>query len=508
MLLMNRARLIAAILPFAVFFAFVGAVHAEEPTIPGVLGPMADGSYYHPASDLHAPTLRHMREALGLAPVETPAVETPAVAEPVPSPVPSSGDTQIVFTLRNAISRAREAFAKKIAEQEAAKEKIRVVTSYDVWVDVTLAVWNPATDEISYVDLSKNGTKVKMESEATQLSVSVRKNNGVNSEFAVAGAEGARVVAVKYPIFKSVGTARRPKYELHDVVYVPYSSAIHEESTVSWGRERLDATMAAVYAELRAAGTRSRAYPDRLMADVVDPDWVRSIAMIEHLGMNALEADTRRAMDSVYVILGTNQEDAYAYSRSSAGAFGLVQFIPSTYKLMTRRTDLGLIVDFETGMRNHHNAIKASVGYLDAELASMPLAVKDLYYVDEARVGEYLAAAYNGGGGRVRKAIRSFGDGWSEDGAKKIEEMRAERRQVLDRIAALKAKAKKVDAKALKTVKADLSKAEARNKQLFDAIELAKVSKLRAETAEYVMKYRAVMKLLKPPPIPTLVSAS
>jgi hypothetical protein len=273
-------------------------------------------------------------------------------------------------------------------------------------------------------------------------------------------------VAVKYPTFTDVSTSRRKKkYELHDVVYTPYAEAIHKPELVAYGRSTLETTIAAAFDAYRAAGVKSRAFPDRLLADVVDPQLVESIAIIEHLNTGSLNGDgAQTAMDSVFVTIGANQADAFDYARSTAGAMGLVQFIPSTYKLMAKRPELGLIQDFKTGMTDPVNAVKAEIAYLDAELANMPLSVKDLYYVDNDRVKEYLAAAYNAGGTRVRKAIAQWGDSWSDPHAAEIA-----------------AVAKKKGARSR-------------------SVTSLKNATLHAETVDYVKKMRRALTMLRPPP--------
>ncbi|HJV32802.1 MAG TPA: transglycosylase SLT domain-containing protein, partial [Patescibacteria group bacterium] len=403
----NRTRIIAAAAVVASFFGGFAARAAE--CGPGILE-MADGMYYHLPSGLQDPSCTRLKMKIA-SPQEsaTAPAETPAV------PVPPSGELALQPSLTSAILRARQMLQAAIDADVAAKKKQPIVSSYDVWVDVTLAVWDSRTDEIALVHAGKSGTKLDVDPNA-DVGVSVRFNNGVNSQFAVDDGD-KMVVAVRYPIFKDVTVKRRhPRYQLQDVVYTPYSDALRTPEVVALGRETLRRNIAEATEALRASGVRSRAFPDRLLVDVIDPKLLEAIAVIEHLGeASLLGPNAQAASESFYVIVAANQDDAYAYSRSSAGARGLVQFIPSTYALMTKRSDLGLIKDFEAGMSDPVNAIKAQMAYLDAELASMPASVKDLYAIDPSLVDEYLAAAYNGGGARVRKAIKAFGDAWALD---------------------------------------------------------------------------------------------
>jgi hypothetical protein len=457
---------------------------AETAALP-VIFEMADGSFYHPSSGFKAES----RDAL-LKRITNgdQVVASVAVADPPPviAPVANIG-------LKDAVLRGRQMLQDRLATVKPNTGK--VVASYDVWVDVTLAVWNSRLDEISLVEAKKNGSKIQVETEGAE--VAVKKSNGVNSEFTLDDSGENFVVAVIYPIFKEITVKKKKRYELQDVVYTPYSKQLHQPEVVAWGKETLDVMVASAYDDLRARNVPSRAVPGQLLADVIDPALVKSIIIIEHVSAAAvLSGDPLRAAESVFVILATNQRDSYAYSRSSAGARGLVQFIPSTYKLIARRLDLALKPDFEAGMTDPTNAIKAEIGYLDGELAGMPIAVRDLHAADQAKAGEYLAAAYNGGGGRVRKAIKAWGEAWWEYQAGNIQPWRTEHKKLDDKVAGLKAKIKKTsDAAKLKTLKAELKQAEREHDAVVAKIETAKVASLRLETVDYVRKLRSVMPL-------------
>ncbi|MFA5853768.1 MAG: transglycosylase SLT domain-containing protein [Patescibacteria group bacterium] len=456
-----RTRLAAVALVSFSFFGVVSSARAEGPLILE----MFDGRFYNPASGLSAESPGALLKLLDAGSAPAPVVEAPATPVVTPSSEPVD-PAQPAPTLENAVLRARAALQERVDTAE--KKKPDVVTSYDVWVDVTLAVWNSRTNEIQYLEASKNGTKLKFTETPDAYSVSVKRSNGVNSTFVVDTGERV-VVAVRYPIFKSISVSKKkPKYELHDVVYTPYSDGLHTAEMAAWGKNVLRLEINAAYEALRSTGVRSRAFPDRLMADVVDPHLVEGIAIIEHVGLGALSGpNAEEAMDAFYVTMGGNQDKAYIYARSSAGALGLVQFIPSTYAMMAKRKELNLITDFTKGMSDPVNAIKAQIAYLDAILASMPLAVKDMHYVDPARVDEYLAASYNTGETRVKRAIKQWGDEWSEPHTAEI--------------AAL---AKKKGAKSA-------------------AVNTMKKGTLLPETVTYVKKLRQALKVLSPPELPT-----
>jgi len=116
----------------------------------------------------------------------------------------------------------------------------------------------------------------------------------------------------------------------------------------------------------------------------------------------------------VLTIIGANMGDAYAYSRSPAGARGLFQFIPGTYeKILRKYREAGLDRDFVSGCSNHTNAAKASLLLFDSDLSDLPEDYLRSVGADVEAVGQYLAAAYNCGSRRVERSLRACTDGWT-----------------------------------------------------------------------------------------------
>ncbi len=454
MKLMRFHTRLAAVFLALCAFGLAAAARADDCVSP--FFQMADGRCYDATTHLSADSsgeLFKLIDAQGSA-SSTPIAD--ATATPALPPTP---------TIVLAVQRAHQLLQAAIDAD--ANKKPKIVTSQNVWVDVTLAVWNAETDEIQLVQAKKNGMSLKLDPAAPDdFKITVAKNNGVNSTFAVDRGERI-VVAVRYPIFKNVSVSRRkPRFALHDVVYTPYSDALRTSEMIAWGKDTAHGEIRAAFDALRAASVHSRAFPDQLMSDVIDPKLVESIAIIEHVGLGGLSDGYDTATDAFYVTLGGNQADAYLYARSPAGALGLVQFIPSTYALMAKRKDLGLIPNFDQGMADPVNAIKAQIGYLDAILADMPLSVKDLYHVDPTRVDEYLAAAYNTGDGRVRKTIAQWGDAWSEPHA------------------------------------ADINALAKKKGRRSHAVKKLKAATLLPETVIYVKKLRQALNFLNPPALP------
>ena len=106
-------------------------------------------------------------------------------------------------------------------------------------------------------------------------------------------------------------------------------------------------------------------------------------------------------------MIATNRDKAYAYSVSPARARGLVQMIPSTYTLLLNRySTAGLRSDFAQAMSDPINAVMAQVLLCDSDWQS----IRTRNDLPADRVGPYLAAAYNGGVGRVLTLLSNESD--------------------------------------------------------------------------------------------------
>ena len=69
--------------------------------------------------------------------------------------------------------------------------------------------------------------------------------------------------------------------------------------------------------------------------------------------------------NDIFTLYALNEGQTYRYSVSSAGAGGMVQMIPSTYRMVRSRfPNAALMPDFVEGMRNHVNATQAMLLYM------------------------------------------------------------------------------------------------------------------------------------------------
>ncbi|HEU0051358.1 MAG TPA: transglycosylase SLT domain-containing protein, partial [Patescibacteria group bacterium] len=239
---------------------------------------------------------------------------------------------------------------------------------------------------------------------------------------------------------------------------------------------------------------------DKLLADVIDPDLAKSIAVIEHADDNALKRDTVATVNQFFVTLAANPEEAFDYSRSSANALGLVQFIPSTYKsVVAHHPDLHLIADFESGMRDMNNALTAQVAYLDEILNALPADVRAQYAVDansKERVQEYMTAAYNGGTVRVKKSIPFWDDLWTGDVQNKIKSLQVRHNTLAANIKTWTRQLKTASKTTKPKIQAKIAAAKKEDAGVLPELTKLRDSALRAETIGYITKYRKVVAMI------------
>lgn len=243
--------------------------------------------------------------------------------------------------------------------------------------------------------------------------LSMRRENGINSDIACIDPPGGKVVAVKYPV-SNERNRFGPGELVIEAVYTPYSGEIKTEEVITRGIDVQNGFIDKAYSHLRDRGVLSRAFPGRRVVDVIPKDILRVLLLNEHIDPSEFKSAgaAKPLVERVLTVIGTNRDKAYAYSISPAGAWGLVQMIPSTYSLLLARyTSAGLKSNFAAAVSDPINAVMAQVLLCDSDWES----IRARSDVPAERVGPYLAAAYNGGVGRVLTALSNDEMDWMEE---------------------------------------------------------------------------------------------
>jgi hypothetical protein len=254
----------------------------------------------------------------------------------------------------------------------------------------------------------------------SDLSIIVNWWNGYNSNLSVTDgicSEEDRYIVIGNKVLVSNERLAYPQEKTgkkySDIIYIPYSEQLHRQEIVKEGLEFLNSKVTSAYADLRILKVKSRSMPDRLAAEAVTPVFLKNLFVNEHsdpsLMMKARDGG-RLVAERVLVRLGLNKEKAFRYTYSSAGAFGLGQIMPATYKSIVHEYPEALLMkDTGIGRADVLNSIKASILVLDDHFASVVRKAnqtsggKDiLHRKSEQEIEDIMAAIYNGGPGKYQ----------------------------------------------------------------------------------------------------------
>lgn len=147
------------------------------------------------------------------------------------------------------------------------------------------------------------------------------KSNGVNTKFTITSPEHHIVLEIKRPV--------RHGISFKEVIYTPYSESLDIPVVREAGLEYLRGVLRVAKNDLIKKGAAPLC--EKFVADDVSV----TLAIIEHIDPLKFESGkytTEKLIHETLVILGTNKQKAYRFSTSKAGARGLFQFIPKTYK--------------------------------------------------------------------------------------------------------------------------------------------------------------------------------
>jgi hypothetical protein len=227
--------------------------------------------------------------------------------------------------------------------------------------------------------------------------------------------EELKVYGRKFPVFdnallkkkqwRAVAATAKP------LVYLPFTEDTLDPLFVSGGRDFLLATARRAVDELRRANVRSVAYPGEALADVVPPEVITSLAVIEQTDDTDFVQKGTGAFEEVLSQYGLKRNEAFRYSVSSANAIGPMQFTDrkgnGTYSLVVRRCrGANLDPSFERGSTDLLNAMKAAICLFDIELSQMRADIRNAYWDNKAVLGIFPVAAYNGGPRNVTRLYK------------------------------------------------------------------------------------------------------
>ena len=275
------------------------------------------------------------------------------------------------------------------------------------FVRVSFHDWK--TNQIDYVVLTKESflsskdIKQVTSQNGRNLFVRTIRGNGVNTPVVFTDDNGA----VHLPLLVQYPVVRDGKY-VETAYYMSTHPGLVTPEVVNAGKYYVHNVIEIARERLREKGITIQPK----IADIAE-----RLATVEHVDHQRFRNEYHpNIYNDIFTLFALNEGQTYRYSVSSAGAGGMVQMIPSTYRMVRSwHPNVGLMPDFVEGMRNHTNAAQAMLLYMQRtwnDLVASPT-VADAFHSGIATQEQLMAAGYNSNPARLAGYINRAGSGWT-----------------------------------------------------------------------------------------------
>lgn len=274
---------------------------------------------------------------------------------------------------------------------------------------VRLAFVDSKTRQIDFVVMTKDAflsikeDKQTVSQNGKRLAIRTIRGNGVNTPIAIIDDLGIAhmPLLVQYPVI------RDGRY-METAYYMSTHSGIVTPEVVNAGK---------LYVRNVIEIARDRLKEKGISIQPKIADIAERLATVEHVDHMRFKTEYHpNIYNDIFTLYALNEGQTYRYSVSSAGAGGMVQMIPATYRMMrSAYPGVGLMPDFVEGMRNHVNATQAMLLYMQMtwnDLASRPT-IGDAIYTKIATQEQLMAAGYNSNPAKLAGYINRGGANWT-----------------------------------------------------------------------------------------------
>lgn len=351
---------------------------------------------------------------LATKPAPTPAPK-PVQAPVVSSAVPAVTQTSQVSNLnRSGLSFAQ--IKAKIAEARRMMQVRPLTTASTESISpvfpnslIRIAFFDWRTRQIDNVVLSKEQfltpsvPAAVVAASGRQFSVTTVRANGVNTPVTIVDQSGQQQLPliVQYPR-ENNGVFQEMAY------YVSTHAGLITPEVVNAGQFYVRNTIEIARERLRERG---------IMIQPKVADIAERLATVEHVDHLRFRTEFHpNIYNDIFTLYALNEGQTYRYSVSSAGAGGMVQMIPSTYRMVRARfPGVYLMPDFVEGMRDHVNASKAMLLYMQMtwnDLIASPTVASALQ-TGIATPEQLMAAGYNSNPAKIPGYINRGGENWT-----------------------------------------------------------------------------------------------
>ena len=342
------------------------------------------------------------------------------IASPTPRPyqtpivvgqtVPSSQASNLTYKgLSFAQIKAKIAEAKREMQTRPLTTASTEPVSFPVSPIVRIAYYDWHTKKIDYIVISKdaflipNMATTALSSTGRVMTTQTIRANGVNTPIIVRDDKGdpQLPLMIQYPVEKN-GRFIETAY------YMSTHPGLVTPEVVSAGRYYVHNVIEIARDQLRNKGYAIQPK----VADIAE-----RLATVEHVDHLRFRTEFQsNIFNDIFTLYALNEGQTYRYSVSSAGAGGMVQMIPPTYRMVRNLyPNANLMPDFVEGMRNHVNATQAMLLYMQMtwnDLAASPT-VSDAVTTNIATQEQLMAAGYNSNPAKLAGYINRAGPNWT-----------------------------------------------------------------------------------------------
>lgn len=382
-----------------VIFAFASAVFAQIPPTPTptrerviIVGEGNNNSNSAP------------NEPRKTVVVTDPQPKPTPVPTPMPRPIPNNtnaGKTMSFGEIKSKIAEAKR-------EMQNNTKPTAMTDSFLITDVIQIAFYNWNTKKLDYVSmlkpdfLTRDGIFSTVSKNGTPVTVRTIRGNGVNTPV---------IISDKYNRTQLPLLVQYPREEGGRLVEMAYYVSTHPglvtPEVVSAGRFYLRNVIDTAREKLRKKGI----FIQPKVADIAE-----RLALVEHVDHQRFFNEYQPTIyNDVYTLFALNEGGTYRYAISSAGAGGVAQMIPATYRMVrSRYYQVPLMPDFIEGMRDHVNAAQAMLLYMQMTWTDL-LASPTIYAALETGIAtqeDLMAAGYNSNPAKLPRYVSRGGASW------------------------------------------------------------------------------------------------
>ncbi len=397
--MMKMKYLCAAVFVFS-FASFVfGQVGVEATPTPVKV---AVTNKLPPANNSIRPRLTPTPIVVGSSPVSGPAANPESVANTSDAANESAGRAMSFSLMKGKIAEAK----RQLQSRPLATALVEGTAPTDY---VRVAFNDARTNRIDYLVLSKEAflstasEKFVSSENGKNVRVKTIRGNGVNTPIIITDDSGAHhlPLMVQYPV------VRNGKY-VETAYYMSTHPGLVTPEVVNAGRYYVRNVIEIARDRLKEKGITIQPK----LADIAE-----RLATVEHVDHQRFRTEYHpNIFNDIFTLYALNEGQTYRYSVSSAGAGGMVQMIPSTYRMVRSwHPNVPLTPDFVEGMRNHVNAAQAMLLYMQRtwnDLVASPT-VSAAMASGIASQEQLMAAGYNSNPARLAGYINRGGSNWT-----------------------------------------------------------------------------------------------